>query len=195
MLGVSYAMAENTFAVTQTAPGQPAPVMWVDEQALYTAGQVVEIDPGAERALAQVSCGPPILGTAVRVLADDGTPLPEGRVGEIAIRSDYMLAAYHRRPDLQPFVHGWYRSGDLGYVHGEEVYIVGRTKDLIISAGKNIFPQDSKLLVVKPPALPTGRSGWAGAIGKRIADRSISPGYRLLLIIKNVVYRHGEKNG
>jgi acyl-CoA synthetase (AMP-forming)/AMP-acid ligase II len=69
-----------------------------------------------------------------------------------------MLSGYYRRPDLQPFVRGWYRTGDLGYLHGEEVFVVGRAKDLIISAGKNIFPQDIEAIVNEVPGIIPGRS-------------------------------------
>jgi len=56
----------------------------------------------------------------VRVLGDDGAPLPERRVGQIAIRSDCMLSGYYKRPDLQPFHDGWYLTGDMGYLAGGE---------------------------------------------------------------------------
>jgi acyl-CoA synthetase (AMP-forming)/AMP-acid ligase II len=69
-----------------------------------------------------------------------------------------MLSGYYRRPDLQPFVDGWYRTGDLGYLHGGEVYVVGRAKDLIISAGKNIFPQDIETIVNDIAGVIPGRS-------------------------------------
>ena len=66
--------------------------------------------------MSKVSCGPPIAGTAVRVLDDDGAALSERRVGEMAIQSDCMLSEYYRRPDLQPFQDGWFRTGDMGYL-------------------------------------------------------------------------------
>ena len=53
-----------------------------------------------------------------------------------------MLSEYYHRPDLQPFSDGWYRTGDMGYIADGEIYIVGRSKDLIINAGKNVYPQD-----------------------------------------------------
>jgi acyl-CoA synthetase (AMP-forming)/AMP-acid ligase II len=185
MLGVSYAMAENTFAVTQTPPGAAATLMWVDEQALATAQRAVAVASGSERAVPQVSCGPPIAGTAVSVRDGDGTPLPEGRVGELAIRSDYMLSGYYRRPDLQPFVDGWYHTGDLGYLHDGEVYVVGRAKDLIISAGKNIFPQDIEAIVNEVPGVIPGRSVAFGIDDER-------EGTELIVVVAESAQRDEE---
>jgi len=158
MLTVSYAMAENTFAVTQTPPGYAAQLDVVDrielEQNRY-ARPVRFDDPNAQT---RVSCGPTIAGTAVRVVSDEGQALPERRVGQVAIQSDCMLSGYYKRPDLEPFLDGWYLTGDMGYVAGGEVYIVGRLKDLIINAGKNIYPQDIEAIVNTVPGVHAGRA-------------------------------------
>lgn len=158
MLAVSYAMAENVFAVTQTPPGRPPVHDIVDRRTLEESRQARAVPPAHPRASVQVSCGLPIAGTAVRVLTDDGRSLPDRHVGELAIRSDYMLSGYYRRPDLNPFDNGWYRTGDMGYLAEGEVYIVGRAKDLIINAGKNIYPQDIEAIVNEVPGVYPGRA-------------------------------------
>ena len=167
MLAVSYAMAENTFAVTQTPPSQPARLDVVDrvelEQNRY-ARSVHRDDPNAQ---VRVSCGPVIAGTGVRVVNDEGQVLPERCVGQVAIQSDYMLSGYYKRPDLQPFHGGWYLTGDMGYVAEGEVYIVGRLKDLIINAGKNIYPQDIEAIVNTVPGVHAGRAVAFGVPDER----------------------------
>jgi len=157
-LAVSYAMAENTFGVTQTPPGAPPRYDLVDSQALAAELRALPLPPGDPRAVAKASCGPPIPGTAVSVLDPSGAPLAERRVGEIAVRSDCMLTEYYKRPDLQPFRDGWYLTGDRGYVAGGEVYIIGRSKDLIINAGKNVYPQDLEAIVNTVPGVHAGRA-------------------------------------
>jgi acyl-CoA synthetase (AMP-forming)/AMP-acid ligase II len=142
-MAVSYAMAENTFAVAQTPVGAPAHVDMIDREALQRDLRAVPVSPEHPHAAAQVSCGAPIAGTQVKVMLDDGMPASERQVGEIYVYSDCMLSGYYRRDDLHPFdADGWYRTGDRGYLAGGDVYIVGRSKDLIITAGKNVFPQD-----------------------------------------------------
>ncbi len=195
MLGVSYAMAENTFAVTQTPPDRPATIDIVEGASLDSSGyakptywgqvgkrtdgpaRMAELDSGErdipflsvdyaksgvglhQDARALVSCGPPIPGTEVRVRGDDGRPLPDRRVGEIAIRSNCLLTGYYRRPDLQPFdAEGWYLTGDMGYLAEGELYVVGRRKELIINAGKNIYPADIEAVVNDVPGVKVGRA-------------------------------------
>lgn len=158
MLGVSYAMAENTFAVTQTPPGQPARLDVIDRAALEGAGRAVPVASDHPNAQARVSCGPCIAGTQARVLDASGAPLPDRHVGEIAIQSDCLLSGYYRRPDLQPFRDGWYLTGDRGYMADGEIYVVGRSKDLIINAGRNIYPQDIEAIVNAVAGVHAGRA-------------------------------------
>lgn len=157
MLGVSYAMAENTFAVTQTLPGRTVNRDVVDRQRLQEQRVALPVADNGHVGITQVSCGRPIGGTAVLVLDNAGNPLPERHIGELAIKSSYMLTGYYRRPDLQPFQNGWYRTGDTGYLAGGEVYVVGRIKDLIINAGKNIYPQDIEAIVNTVTGVHPGR--------------------------------------
>jgi fatty-acyl-CoA synthase len=157
MLSVSYAMAENTFGVTQTPPGQPAKLDIINRSLLESEGRAQPVPADHPQADTRVSCGPPIRRTSIRVVDGAGCSLPERNVGEIAIQSDCMLAGYYKRPDLAPFQDGWYLTGDMGYLAEGEVYIVGRSKDLIINAGKNIYPQDIEAIVNGVPGVHPGR--------------------------------------
>jgi acyl-CoA synthetase (AMP-forming)/AMP-acid ligase II len=168
MLGVSYAMAENTFAVTQTPPGRPATVDRVDGEALEQNGYAKIAAPDDPAAQPRVSCGPPIANTGVKIVDDQGRSLAERRVGEIAIRSDCLLTGYYRRPDLRPFDdEGWYLTGDIGYIAGGELYVAGRRKDLIINAGKNIYPADIEAVVNELPGVHAGRAVAFGVPDER----------------------------
>jgi fatty-acyl-CoA synthase len=166
-LAVSYAMAENTFAVTQTMPGTPAHIDIVDRDALEQHQKAISVSIDYAQATIKVSCGKPIEGTEVRVLDKDGEVLPERSVGELAVRSDYMLDGYHQRADLDPFHDGWYRTGDKGYIANDEVYVIGRSKDLIINAGKNIYPQDIEAIVNSVPGVHAGRAVVFGVPDER----------------------------
>ncbi len=166
-LAVSYAMAENTFGVTQTPPGELAAIDIVDRRVLEEERLAVPVPADHMQALVRVSCGAPISNTAVRVLNEDGAVLPDRHVGEIAVRSDCMLSEYYKRPDLQPFQDGWYLSGDMGYLSDGQVYIIGRSKDLIINAGKNVYPQDIEAIVNGVPGVHAGRAVAFGVYDRR----------------------------
>jgi fatty-acyl-CoA synthase len=167
MLSVSYAMAENTFGVTQTPPGAEPELDIISRPSLEADRLALPVEPDHPNALTMVSCGPPIAGTAVKIVDDAGRPLPERQVGEVAVRSDCMLTEYHRRPDLIPFRDGWYLTGDMGYLAEGELYIVGRSKDLIINAGKNIYPQDIEAIVNSVPGVHPGRVVAFGVADER----------------------------
>jgi acyl-CoA synthetase (AMP-forming)/AMP-acid ligase II len=156
MLAVSYAMAENTFGVTQTAPGQYPRIDVVSAEALQLNNHALPTDQSPS--LTFVSCGGPIAGTQIRIVDDQGRSLPARRVGEILVKSDCLLTEYYRRPDLQPFnADGWYQTGDRGYFVDDDVFVIGRSKDLIINAGKNIYPQDIEAVVSEIEGIIPGR--------------------------------------
>ena len=168
-LAVSYAMAENVFAATQTPPGRPPRLDTVDRAALEQALAARPVDPGSPSTLVSVSCGPPIDGVEVRVLDESGVTLPERRVGEMAVRSHCMLTGYYRRPDLDAAVlrEGFYLTGDMGYLADGEVYIVGRKKDLIINGGRNLYPQDIEAAINTVPGVHPGRAVAFGVPDER----------------------------
>lgn len=158
-LSVSYAMAENTFAVTQTPLGTPANIDIIDRVALQNELKAIPVAADAPLAGTQVSCGITIQNTHVKVVDDAGLPLGERHIGEIRVKSDCMLSEYYHRDDLHPFdAEGWYHTGDRGYVADGEVYIIGRSKDLIINAGKNVYPQDIEAAVNGIEGIHAGRA-------------------------------------
>jgi len=143
-LAACYAMAETTFAVTQPPPGEVPRTVSADRAELgrgrYRPGSGGR---GPENRDC-VSSGRPISGCQVRVVGEDGRGLPEEHVGEILICSVSLFDGYRNNPNktAEVCIDGWYRSGDLGFRLGEDWFIIGRKKDLIIVAGKNLCPED-----------------------------------------------------
>jgi fatty-acyl-CoA synthase len=157
-LAVSYAMAENVFAVTQTPPGMTPHIDRVDREVFQREGAAQKAEDD-RRVLEVVSCGPPIQGTRVRVLDPVGQALPERQEGELAVQSDCMLTGYYHRPDAtaETMRDGWFLTGDYGYLAEGEVYVTGRKKDLIITGGRNVYPQDIELLAGEVEGVHPGR--------------------------------------
>ena len=174
----SYAMAENVFAVTQSGMGG-APVQqraWVDAERYRLEGVAAPVEPGALGALCFVSSGRCLSGNEVRIVSPVDDPLPDGSVGEILIRSDTLFNGYYNRPDLtQQAMRGeWYQSGDLGFLLDGELYVVGRKKDLIIVAGKNVYPQDVEEIVCSHPAIHDGRAVAFGLFNVSLGTEDIA---------------------
>jgi fatty-acyl-CoA synthase len=168
-LATSYAMAENVFGVTQGGIGEPVTVDAVDLNSLQAEGFARPAVPGAI-SVRMLSCGRPIPETEVRVLNPQGAELAERQVGELAVRSNCMLAGYYNRPEetSKVFIDGWYWTGDLGYIANGEVYVTGRKKDLIIVGGRNVFPQDLEALASQVPGVHPGRVAAFGIFNDRM---------------------------
>jgi fatty-acyl-CoA synthase len=171
-LAVSYAMAENTFAVTQTELGLPPRVDTVEIAALQERGEAVPTAGGKRF----VSCGKPIDTVELSILDENRNPLPDRRVGEITLRSDFMLSGYYKRPDLTEQVmtkNGWYLTGDMGYLADGELFITGRKKDLIIVGGKNVYPQDLEAIANHASGVRPGRAVAFGVLDERLGSEKV----------------------
>jgi fatty-acyl-CoA synthase len=141
-LSACYAMAETTFAVTQTPPNTEAP--WIDADR-QTLGEGKFVPARANQPSRRcVSSGAPIDGCDVRIVDERRDDLSDGQVGEIVVRSVSMFTGYRNNPEQTAKVleNGWYYTGDYGFRLGREHYIIGRKKDIIIVAGKNLYPED-----------------------------------------------------
>jgi acyl-CoA synthetase (AMP-forming)/AMP-acid ligase II len=156
-LSACYAMAETTYAVTQTFPGSIPVELSLDRQKLALG--LIEITEDMGKARICVSSGKVIKGCQVRIVDENRKDLPTGRVGEIAISSVSMFDGYRNYPEKTAAVleDGWYYSGDYGFVYNDEYYVIGRKKDIVIVAGNNIYPEDVEDTVSKVEGVLPGR--------------------------------------
>jgi len=158
-LQTSYAMAENVFGVTQSQlDGEPL-VVEIDREA-FMEERVARASLGGRPSMKMMSSGRPLENVQIRILGEDGNELPEGVIGEVALKSDCMLTGYYNRPDLTQtaFRDAWYLTGDYGFVWEGELFVSGRKKDMIIVGGKNVYPQDLETLSYEVPGVHAGRS-------------------------------------
>ena len=176
-LQTSYAMAENTFAVTQSpVDGRTLPARTaVSRVALFEQGRVVEAENREDR-VELVSCGQPLPGCEVRIVdLTTGRALADGAVGELLVRSDCLFDGYFRRPELseRALQDGWYRSGDLAFRQAQEVYVLGRRDDVIIVAGRNVFPEDAEVAAARHPEVRDGRVVAFGVENPKLGTRDL----------------------
>ncbi|MCE1188375.1 MAG: AMP-binding protein [Ignavibacteria bacterium] len=156
-LSACYAMAETTYGVTQTEPGKMPRTIQADRQKL-SEGNVELIDDSSKARIC-VSSGKVIEGCQVKIVDENRHELVSGKVGEIAISSISMFDGYRNYPEKTAEVieDGWYYSGDFGFIYEDECYVIGRKKDIIIMAGKNIYPEDIEDTVAKVSGVIPGR--------------------------------------
>ena len=157
-LSSCYAMAETTFAVTQTPPWLEPTTLAVDVRSL-SKGQVRPAANG-DAVRVCVSSGQPIPGCHIRIVDDECNGLGDQHVGEVLIKSATMFDGYRNYPEKTAAAmrDGWYLSGDYGFKHGNEYFIIGRKKDVVIIAGNNIYPEDLEAAI----------HGLAGVIPGRV---------------------------
>ena len=139
----AYGMAETTVAVSFSECGAGLVVDEVDADLLAILHRAVPATKGKTRRLATL--GRLLKGLEARVVDDDGNILAARGVGVIQVRGEPVTLGYET---MAGFVaaqddQGWYDTGDLGYLTEAELVVVcGRVKDVIIMAGRNIYPTD-----------------------------------------------------
>ncbi|GBD43538.1 4-hydroxyphenylalkanoate adenylyltransferase [bacterium HR40] len=143
----SYGLAEATLAVTFAPLGCGSRVDRVRRGPLFEVRRIAQPAAADEAGAVRdfVRCGRPLPGYAVEIRDDQGRPLPERTIGRVCVRGPSLMREYFRDPAATARVldrGGWLDTGDLGYLVDGELVITGRSKDLIIVGGRNIWPQD-----------------------------------------------------
>jgi long-chain acyl-CoA synthetase len=103
------------------------------------------------------SIGTPVEGVEMRVVDEDRNPVPDGEVGEVAIRGHNIMKGYWRKPEATAAAidaDGWFYTGDMARVDDDGYFfIVDRKKDLIIRGGYNVYPREIEEVIYEHPAV------------------------------------------
>ena len=109
--------------------------------------------PDAER---RPPIGTPIEGVKVRLVGEDGSPVPRGTPGEIQVKGPNVMKGYWNLPDAtdEAIKDGWFSTGDIAVVDSDGYYyVVDRKKDLIIRGGYNVYPREVEEALYEHPAV------------------------------------------
>lgn len=127
------------------------------------------------------SAGRPIMGVSVRIARPDGSIAAADEVGEVQISGPNLFLGYWRNPEKTRGAwtpDGWFRTGDAGRLDGDGyLYIVDRIKEMIISGGENVFPQEVERVLAELPSvrecavfgIPDAK--WGEVVGAAIVTR------------------------
>jgi acyl-CoA synthetase (AMP-forming)/AMP-acid ligase II len=102
------------------------------------------------------SCGRARSGVEIRISGADDAEVPRREVGEICVHGPTVMKGYWERPEATAEVlrNGWLHTGDIGYMdENGYVYILDRTRDMIISGGSNVYPREVEELILQHPAV------------------------------------------
>jgi long-chain acyl-CoA synthetase len=115
----------NAFGITECSPG------------------ISTVRPEAPRS--DNSVGTLVRGIEARIVGHDGAVVANGEIGELHVRGPNVMRGYYRAPDLTAKAidpDGWFNTGDLARFEGDVLFIVGRTKEMIIRSGFNVYPAE-----------------------------------------------------
>jgi acyl-CoA synthetase (AMP-forming)/AMP-acid ligase II len=126
----------NAFGITECSPG------------------ISGVHPDAPRS--DNSVGTIVAGLEARIVARDGSVVTSGDIGELQVRGPNVMRGYYRAPDLTAKAidkDGWFNTGDLARFDGDQMYIVGRAKEMIIRSGFNVYPAEIEAVISTHPAV------------------------------------------
>jgi fatty-acyl-CoA synthase len=169
-LQVCYAMAETVFAVTQTMPGKPATVLSFDRERLRGENRAVVSDGGQ----LLLSAGSPIPGLRVTICRD-GEAQPNGTIGEICVSGQCLFDGYYKLPEVtrERLLDGTYSTRDAGFLHNNELFVLGRKDDLLIIHGKNVYAHEIEMLLCDIEGIKPGRSIVFGVYNRNIGSEEM----------------------
>jgi fatty-acyl-CoA synthase len=122
-----------------------------------------------------VGCGQALVDHKIRIVDENGEPVPHGGIGEIELAGPSVMLGYYRQDMLtaETIRDGWLHTGDLGCLSEGELYVCGRVKDVIIANGRKFHPQDLEWAVDDIDGLRRGHVVAFGTSESGRADRVV----------------------
>lgn len=153
-----YGLAECSVGLAFPPLNRAPRIERIRRKALMAKGRAEPADPGDDSALRFPSCGVPLPGHFIRIADAAGHELPERTEGRVEFRGPSATSGYLHAPDKtrELFDRIWLDSGDMGYIAAGELYITGRAKDIIIRAGRNIYPEEVEAEIGKIDGIRAG---------------------------------------
>lgn len=144
-----YGLAECSVGLTIPPLDRGPLVDAIERDSLVRYGVATPARQDSTSTLRFVSCGLPIAGHQVRIVDDAGHEVPERREGRLTFRGPSTTQGYYRNPEQTKHLirEGWLDSGDRAYAANGEIYVTGRIKDIIIRAGRHIYPDEVEAAV------------------------------------------------
>ena len=160
-----YGLAEACLAVAFPEPGTDYRWIRVNRHKLGL-GSSIEINPvDARDVIELMSVGGSLPNMEIRIADDARAPVPAGQVGHILIRGPNVTQGYVGDPEATALVlgaDGWLDTGDLGVMHEGNLYIAGRSKEIIFVNGQNYYPYDLENIAQRAPGLDLNKVVAAG---------------------------------
>ncbi|MFZ4660542.1 MAG: AMP-binding protein [Caldilineaceae bacterium] len=155
-----YGMAEAALCITMYSPGEALNYETVLQKDLAERGVAVPVSPESEDPTTTLcDCGAVVEGTQLVIRNGAGEALDDGQVGQIWVAGPSLLQEYINLPSENAILlqAGWLNTGDLGYLRNGRLFVVGRSKEIIIIRGHNYAPVDFERAAEEVTQVTAGR--------------------------------------
>lgn len=171
VLAPVYGLAEATVGLAFPPLDRGPLIDRIQHDTFERTGRAVPA-PDSERALEFAACGQPLTGYEIRIVDDGDREVSDRVEGHLQFRGPSTTRGYQSNPDATAslFHEDWLDSGDLAYIGDSDVYLTGRVKDIIIRAGRNIYPYELEDAVGELPGI---RDGCVAVFGSAAAGADI----------------------
>ncbi len=144
-----YGLAESSVGLAFPPLHRKPVIDRIKRDEFSQTGQAEPATQADKNVLRFVACGYPLSGHQIRIVNIDGKELPERHEGYVQFRGPSVTSGYYRNPEetKKLFIGDWLDSGDLGYIADADIFITGRNKDVIIRAGRNVYPHELEEVV------------------------------------------------
>ncbi|MHB1946924.1 MAG: AMP-binding protein [Gammaproteobacteria bacterium] len=169
----AYGLAESTVGVAVSPLNRKPRIDKIERQAFEEKSQAIPTTD--ENSLEFVACGIPIPNHFVRIVDEQNQELPERHIGMLQFSGPSSMQGYYGNPDatLAIYHDGWWDSGDLAYIVDGEIFITGRKKDVIIKAGRNLYPSEVEELTAQVPEIRKGCVIAFGTIDPKLGTEKL----------------------
>jgi 1-acyl-sn-glycerol-3-phosphate acyltransferase len=153
-----YGLAEAAVGLAFPPQGRGPRIDCIDRRRFAQSGHALPISCDDSVAMEVVACGRPLPGYRVRVVDEEGRHLPERQEGLLQFQGPSATRGYYRNPEATARLirGGWHDTGDRAYLAGGDIHLTGRVKDLIIRAGRNLYPYELEEAVGEIPGIRRG---------------------------------------
>jgi acyl-CoA synthetase (AMP-forming)/AMP-acid ligase II len=160
----AYGLAEATLAVTFASLEKEAEVVRFQRISLLRLGMAVPADPIDDNIIELVNLGKPLTNCQVRIVNDQGKELGERSIGTVLVKGPNVSSGYYKNAHATKtvFQDGWLHTGDLGFIYKRDLYIMGRSKDIIFINGTNYYAHDIETVMFSVDGIVPGKVVVAG---------------------------------
>ena len=199
----AYGLAEATLAVTIPDIFQPAEVRTFLREPLLRQGIATEYTGDDPNTIELVNLGKPLDHSELKITSGTGHFLEEGKVGNVWIRGNNVTSGYFGSPEHDDLLFSgtWMKTGDLGFISRGDLFITGRSKDIIFVNGINYYAHDLEDIALRMEEIKTGKIIITGSFDESLGRDKVlvflvgSPNDEMRLLCRKIKNRFSELLG